>query len=323
MEWLDGLMVTCFGKVNVVVMSVEAWFGLLASMDLTVLTCLWLPEEFVLKRMEDERMKNFILNPGLFKDSVLALADYKWLSAVLSGFKRESDCKLIYYAFRVLAMGNQVLMHGRIVDFKAGSQWFQRALCVWEKLKAVDDQWLPFRAQREERREGRSDGQDVVQAIFTYEFEREVKRFQAAAAQVPFVHDRSDGLVCSECHDDQGMICQLANCSHQFHVECISSAVRSQYFSATRFFLNDDIGSADPCHPIAKCPVCSASVRAALEPARSENLRSAMQDRPLAGAELPPFILYDSTITWHVYWRYSRWDEAVEASEMAALRARR
>eukprot|EP00930_Biecheleria_cincta_P055703 TRINITY_DN41997_c0_g1_i1.p1 TRINITY_DN41997_c0_g1~~TRINITY_DN41997_c0_g1_i1.p1 ORF type:complete len:504 (-),score=105.85 TRINITY_DN41997_c0_g1_i1:6-1517(-) len=307
---------TCFGAVQVIILTREQFTAKLEAMDLTALTCLSLPPCFVLREFEDERARNLALDIPLLKESIIAFADAKYLSAVLHGFGDKAGCKLVYYAFRAIEMGIQLLTHGQIVEFRAGKEWYEKACSACEE--AIDD--APQKSYY----------QDFVQAMFARDFEQQIQRFLqccdggvTAAAVVENSRPAADDT-CKLCQQPLGekggaksdMWCQLVNCGHYFHSKCMAVSVQTQHLQVKRYWKNQDLCAWDISHPIAKCPTCDTSVRLELSAHRAKNLRRVLHDQPLERAGAALHLLYKSTINFHCLLRYSSWDTAVERSQV-------
>ena len=133
------------GRCEVSVYERRCFFEKLHAMDLTMITCLSTPKRFVLKELQDERLRNFELDLRLLEESVTSYAEYTWLKAqrVLNDWKDPyKSSKNAYFVFRVLEFGCQLADHGRIVDLKAANH-------MWDVIKELY-QVLNIQPQEEE-----------------------------------------------------------------------------------------------------------------------------------------------------------------------------
>ena len=102
----------------------KSFLAKLEAMDLTMLTCLATPKHFVLKELQDPRIRDFKLDLAMLEQSITSYADYTWLKAqrVLNEKKDPyKSSKNVYFVFRVLELGCQLAENGRIVDLKASN----------------------------------------------------------------------------------------------------------------------------------------------------------------------------------------------------------
>eukprot|EP00928_Gymnodinium_smaydae_P089719 TRINITY_DN73632_c0_g1_i1.p1 TRINITY_DN73632_c0_g1~~TRINITY_DN73632_c0_g1_i1.p1 ORF type:complete len:599 (+),score=72.67 TRINITY_DN73632_c0_g1_i1:76-1872(+) len=307
---------TCFGRVQVALLDIEDFFTKLQAMDLTVWTFLSVPECFVLKPLLDERLKSAVINRTLLKEAVLAFADYKYLSAVMAGFRREDCCKLIYYAFRALELGRQLIVHGRIVDFKAGNVWYERARQFFQALCAAIADWVASSYSK--------DSQDVVQALFARSFQQEAHAFCIAADERVGAESQSTtsanvtgGLCDKPLQGEHGdATCSLL-CGHEFLVADIASSIRKQFLAEVRFRWNEDRYAYDKVHPEAICPSCAQSVRLLLNDSRLANRLLLVNSQALPGANAALLILYDETINFHQHDIYlANWATALTTGDI-------
>eukprot|EP00746_Dinoflagellata_sp_MGD_P023540 gnl/MRDRNA2_/MRDRNA2_155169_c0_seq1.p1 gnl/MRDRNA2_/MRDRNA2_155169_c0~~gnl/MRDRNA2_/MRDRNA2_155169_c0_seq1.p1 ORF type:complete len:409 (+),score=68.83 gnl/MRDRNA2_/MRDRNA2_155169_c0_seq1:102-1229(+) len=223
-------------------------------MDPSVLTCLSLPSSFVLKELEDERIRNVRLNLPLLEKSIIALADVTWLWAVARGLRDVYACNVLYFAFRVLELGIQLARHGRIIDFKAANKWFLRACSVSESIQ--------------QRKFSIVQGFSLVHAAFEEEYEQEVRRFQSALGMEPGrkpVCQSKDFSRQSDNLQDGLGYCHLVNCGHRFRLEIIIDLIASADLQIDR------TQHGYTKNPAVLCPTCSKSVVVAVPDWRKEN----------------------------------------------------
>ena len=112
------------GRCEVSVYERRTFLEKLEAMDLTMLTCLSTPKRFVLKELQDARLRDFKLDLAVLEESVVSYAEYTWMKAqrVLNEWKDPyKSSKNAYFVFRVLEFGCQLADHGRIVNLKAAN----------------------------------------------------------------------------------------------------------------------------------------------------------------------------------------------------------
>jgi hypothetical protein len=307
---------TCFGSVNICCIAADAFYAKVMSMDITLLTCLSLPERFVLRAWKDQRLDDIKIDVALLKRSIVAFSDYKWLSAVISGFGARSNGKEIYYAFRALQMGKQLASHGKIIDFEAGTDIYVRACLAFDVLTNAG-----LLANQTDTGRKWYSTPDMVQASFARAFQMLVHDFEATVDGRPGVAaDEEDQLsVCDLCKgkiESDDIACELVNCKHSFHSICLATTIQLQYKDSGRLWYCDDRGSWLPCHPFGTCPVCQASVRLPIGDVRARNLLQILFDRPLEGTLSPPLVVYRTTINFHSLLSYICWNDAFEQGSL-------
>lgn len=250
------------GPYEVSVYTRSFWLRKLEEMDLTMLTCLSLPPEFVVRALDDERARGLTIDLDKLSEAIISYAEYTWLKArrvLLRWEDPHKSSKNVYFVFRVIELGRQLVEHGSIVDFTAANHWWEHIHGAYESLdvKPEPRDW------------------DVVEAILASDFHDEVVRFQAgverakrgsADAAVGGQPEETPGScrpepgedACPVCLDSivagegaaqgrpegprHGAYCALVNCRHRFHLECIAASVRSAPGQAS-------------------CPLCRGSLR--------------------------------------------------------------
>ncbi|CAE7547795.1 ppdK [Symbiodinium sp. CCMP2592] len=292
------------GRCEVSVYERRCFFEKLHAMDLTMLTCLSTPKRFVLKELQDERLRNFELDLRLLEESVTSYAEYTWLKAqrVLNDWKDPyKSSKNAYFVFRVLEFGCQLADHGRIVDLKAANH-------MWDVIKELY-QVLNIQPQEE----------DVIEAVLARHFKDSLACFEAkvsaarqrergerggSEAEAKKAEETRSVEASKAPNWDTCVIClestsgcgkkelnqllqspsdanvaetwvQLVNCRHCFHTTCIADAVRASL-------------KADRTLRHAACPVCRASVVFDFQ-ARS-TLSRRRRKRPMSFAGYPATI---------------------------------
>eukprot|EP00438_Fugacium_kawagutii_P023775 Skav213336 [mRNA] locus=scaffold3340:387791:393812:+ [translate_table: standard] len=118
------------GRCEVSVYAKECFLEKMERMDLTMLTCLSTPDRFVLKALEDPRVRNLKIDLDLLEASVISYAVFTWkkFQRVLDEWKDPyKSSKNAYFVFRVMNLGCQLAEHGRILDLKAANgKWEPR-----------------------------------------------------------------------------------------------------------------------------------------------------------------------------------------------------
>lgn len=247
------------GRCEVSVYTREFFLDRLEAMDMTMLTCLSTPARFIIKGLEDDRVRNFQLKLDVLEEQTASYADYTWLKShrLLDRTKvLYKACKNTYFSFRLLDFGCQLVETGRIPDLAAANGIYDCAKQIWELLQIQPGDW------------------DVVEAVFGHHFEMMRKKFQLSMEaaklgrvelpQEPQPEDTEPEESCSLCgcqmdgsqkfQVDQplsaehlnGYWVKLANCSHRFHLTCIAEFIRN---------------SSRSRRGGAWCPTCNAKVR--------------------------------------------------------------
>lgn len=306
---------TCFGKVQVAILTVDDFWLRLQSMDPTVWFLLSLPDSFVLRRFSDERLSGLAVDRTLLEASVLGVADVKFLEATLT-----PGAKAVFYAFRILELGRQLALNeGKIVDFTAANKWYDRALqveaAVNEVLKenGVDASSRTFFFE------------DLIPAFFARDFEAQRQRCLDAFAGTADLGGTDAAPPSGHCTLSRELIgedvCHLC-CGHAFQPVCLIKHAADQVASAKpHFWWNDDRIMWSRLTPKVSCPTCQKSVRVDMDRERTANLTSIIRERPLDGAAAPLLILYSNTINFHTLFSYTSWDGSV-TEEVAAAHPR-
>eukprot|EP00435_Cladocopium_sp_Y103_P050681 s321_g15.t1 len=151
------------GRCEVSVYTREFFLDRLEAMDMTMLTCLSTPARFIIKGLEDDRVRNFQLKLDVLEEQTASYADYTWLKShrLLDRTKvLYKACKNTYFSFRLLDFGCQLVETGRIPDLAAANGIYDCAKQIWELLQIQPGDW------------------DVVEAVFGHHFEMMRKKFQ-------------------------------------------------------------------------------------------------------------------------------------------------
>jgi len=224
------------GRCEVSVYAKECFLEKMESMDLTMLTCLHTPPRFVLKRLEDPRIKNLEIDADLLEASVISYAIFTWkkVQRVLDEWQDAYKAsKNAYFVFRVMNLGCQLAEHGCIRDLKAANAKWDVVRGIFEDLDI------------------KPGDSNVVEAVLAHDFLRTLRHFQrqialAKASGAPPLNEEepiSDTCaVCLEPKESSSSWIRLVNCRHCFHASCIAQSLRAR-----------------PQHPA--CPMCRASVR--------------------------------------------------------------
>lgn len=246
------------GRCEVSVHTREFFLDRLEAMDMTMLTCLSTPARFIIRGLEDDRVRHFQLQLDVLEEQTASYADYTWLKShrLLDRTKvLYKACKNTYFSFRLLDFGCQLAETGRIPNLAAANGIFDCAKQIWELLLIQPGDW------------------DVVEAVFGYHFEVMRKKFQSSMetarlgrveipqeSQEPETEREEPCSLCgcqmdgSQFQVDQpvsaehlnGYWVKLANCSHRFHMTCIAEFIRN---------------SSRSRRGGAWCPTCNAKVR--------------------------------------------------------------
>lgn len=126
------------GRCEVSVYTREFFLDRLEVMDMTMLTCLSTPARFIIKGLEDDRVRNFQLKLDVLEEQTASYADYTWLKChrLLDRTKvLYKACKNTYFSFRLLDFGCQLAEKGRIIDLAAANGIFDCAKQIWELLQ--------------------------------------------------------------------------------------------------------------------------------------------------------------------------------------------
>eukprot|EP00929_Paragymnodinium_shiwhaense_P025985 TRINITY_DN15566_c0_g1_i1.p1 TRINITY_DN15566_c0_g1~~TRINITY_DN15566_c0_g1_i1.p1 ORF type:complete len:480 (-),score=57.20 TRINITY_DN15566_c0_g1_i1:588-1973(-) len=258
------------GDFHICCFTLEDWIGKLQSMDPSLLPCLSLPEQFVLRRLDDERMYKLKIDMALLRQAVLALADVKWLAAMIGGLHLRHDwglhlhhdwvrpggskeelkdtmsCKKVYFAFRALEMGCQLASTGCITDFQCAIEWYERAIKLACRLKIKEQ----------------PEGWDIVQAAFAHDFQQAVARFCAVCDGKPppaYMRPSPMQVACGLCGREllekvpsTGRAspdidtCYLVNCGHAVHSRCIADWIRKKFNSIPKRDVYNTYGYEGP-----------------------------------------------------------------------------
>mmetsp|Transcript_54857 Transcript_54857/g.122668 ORF Transcript_54857/g.122668 Transcript_54857/m.122668 type:complete len:435 (+) Transcript_54857:88-1392(+) len=248
------------GRCEVSVYTRQCFLEKLEAMDLTMLTCLSTPSRFVLRELDDARIRDFKLDRQLLQESVTSYAEYTWLKAqrVLADWKDPYKAsKNAYFVFRVLEFGCQLAEHGRIVDLQAANHKWDVINRLFKVLNIG------------------TDDTDVLEALLARELRTALAHFAEKVTGRPSGAPGLDPpepawdtcVVCLESrHSESKSIeqlmstpgdadagkawVQLVNCRHSFHVACIADTVRA----------SNRAGRAGRGLSCAACPVCRTSV---------------------------------------------------------------
>jgi len=221
------------GPFEVSVYTRSFWLRKLEEMDLTMLTCLSLPPHFVVRSLDDDRAKNLQIDIEKLSEAIISYAEYTWLKArrVLLQWKdAHKSSKNVYFVFRVLEFGRQLVTHGGIVDFTAANPWWEHIENIYTSL-GIQPKPLDW---------------EIVQAVLAGDFQQERDRFlgcvsakQSGSEEVPepgepgpCVCEQSTSDRCAVCldslrPDSTSKPCTLASCGHTFHPDCIAQCIRS------------------------------------------------------------------------------------------------
>ena len=238
------------GRLEVSVYPRDFFLQRLEAMDMTMLTCLSTPARFVIKRLEDDLLRDFNLKLDVLEEQTSSYADYTWIKSHRLLDKTKDVYKArknVYFAFRLLDFGCQLAEHGNIPDLTAANNVFNCVKQIWEHLQIQPGDW------------------DVVEAIFGRHFEMMRKRFQLcmeaarSGSKAEPLQEQIENC-CGLCHceivdikefqvnqlDDSECWVRLANCPHRFHLPCIANFIRTSH--RTR-------------RGGGWCPTCKAKVR--------------------------------------------------------------
>eukprot|EP00568_Trieres_chinensis_P004190 CAMPEP_0183298044 /NCGR_PEP_ID=MMETSP0160_2-20130417/5174_1 /TAXON_ID=2839 ORGANISM="Odontella Sinensis, Strain Grunow 1884" /NCGR_SAMPLE_ID=MMETSP0160_2 /ASSEMBLY_ACC=CAM_ASM_000250 /LENGTH=356 /DNA_ID=CAMNT_0025459987 /DNA_START=91 /DNA_END=1158 /DNA_ORIENTATION=+ len=238
------------GQYEVSIYSKDFWYKKLDALDITMVTCAFLPPRFILREIDGyaDHVRQR-LNLDILALSVISYAEYTWLKAkrVLDRWQDPyKSSKNVSFVFRILELGCQLAEHLKIVDLKAANHW-------WEEIKEI---YADLNIQPGDF--------DIVEAAMASRYEAEIARFRqvVAASKINTGKDEEkEGGNCKEknkveksgWHSDSCCIC-LTNlkikskviklvCGHQFHLKCESEWIRAKQSLADR------------------CPVCQKSLR--------------------------------------------------------------
>merc|ERR1719492_439327 len=91
-------------------------------MDLTLLTCASLPQKFV-HRDSDPELRSVKLDPVALFEFVTGYAEFTWTKARYMLEEKGNPpkaAKNLYFVFRLIELGCQLLEEGRVADFFCG-----------------------------------------------------------------------------------------------------------------------------------------------------------------------------------------------------------
>mmetsp|Transcript_42401 Transcript_42401/g.98199 ORF Transcript_42401/g.98199 Transcript_42401/m.98199 type:complete len:287 (-) Transcript_42401:86-946(-) len=213
-------------------------------MDLTMLTCASLPSRFVLRELEPS-LRSAHLDVLKLHASITSVAEFTWVKAHFMLEKKKDvykSSKNVYFVFRVLELGQQLLQHGRISDFTAANSWWDHVSELFERLSVRPGEW------------------DLVEAALAHAVRAQFERFQQTwqrclqaclprnllsssvlliceylgTCPTPCRSPRNpppQQPVCCFCwhplREREATVVTLVQCQHRFHRECIAASVRS------------------------------------------------------------------------------------------------
>lgn len=229
-----------YGSYEVSVYAKSFWFAKLAAMDLTMITCAYLPSRFVLRELHDPRLQQMTWKDPARRmelvQSVWSYAEYTWIKArrVLDRWEDPyKSSKNVYFVFRILELGCQLLTHDKILDFHAANRRYFEIRNLYETYNILPGDF------------------ELVEAALARSYEDEIARFQAAVhPQKPpafALSERTESPSepsnesCSIClypcdsgdrseNDETGSahgICTLL-CGHTFHLHCVAELIRRE-----------------------------------------------------------------------------------------------
>eukprot|EP00930_Biecheleria_cincta_P044551 TRINITY_DN30653_c0_g1_i1.p1 TRINITY_DN30653_c0_g1~~TRINITY_DN30653_c0_g1_i1.p1 ORF type:complete len:862 (+),score=145.85 TRINITY_DN30653_c0_g1_i1:70-2655(+) len=158
------------GPFEVSVYTRSFWLQKLALMDLTMLTCLSLPNEFVLLEETSfgETLRAVPVNARQLLETSQCYVEFTWVKARMyqeSGGVEKSK-KTLSYAFRRLNFAAQMLQHNSIRDFSAANIWWNRVSAAYSEFSLGPGDWA------------------VVEALFAHALLQEMGRVQDVAAAI-------------------------------------------------------------------------------------------------------------------------------------------
>jgi len=121
------------------------------AMDLSMLTCAWLPERFVLYE-KDPALRTVQLQPRAVLGSMLCFSQFSWIKARhMMNQTRDlyKASKNAYYAFRILELGAQLLEYGRIRDLQAANHWWEAIDAMFQAKQTSLDWWFKYQTSFE------------------------------------------------------------------------------------------------------------------------------------------------------------------------------
>uniref|UniRef100_A0A7S3LB99 RING-type domain-containing protein n=1 Tax=Amphora coffeiformis TaxID=265554 RepID=A0A7S3LB99_9STRA len=223
------------GPYEVTVYTKSVWFAKLAAMDLTMITCAYLPRRFVLQEFKDPKMQQMTWKDPASRlelvQSIWSYAEYTWKKArrVLDRWRDPyKSSKNVYFVFRLLELGCQLLLHDKIVDFQAANPWYFEIQKLYQNYNIQSGDF------------------ELVEAALARSYEQEIARFQELALQrnTPTLEERKDNSkgnrgkeTCSIClypcdsykseQSDTETVCTLL-CGHTFHLHCMTEWIRRE-----------------------------------------------------------------------------------------------